>query len=52
MTLGFHKGGSMKDPDGLMEGEGRQMRHIRFSKDAEIDEAQCAALLKEAVRLD
>lgn len=52
VTLGFQRGAQMRDPQGVLQGSGKLMRHLRFGRDAEIDEAQCSALIREAIRLD
>ncbi len=52
VTLGFQKGAQMSDPDGLLEGDGKLMRHLKFGPDASIDEARCTTLIREAVRID
>ena len=30
VNLGFHRGTSLSDPNGLLEGDGKQMRHIKI----------------------
>lgn len=52
VTLGFQQGAGMKDPEGLLQGEGKQMRHMKFQAGAQIDRVQCAELIREAIRLD
>ena len=52
VTLGFQKGALMSDPEGRLEGDGKQMRHIRFGPSDPIDAALCRALIEEALRLD
>ena len=52
VTLGFQKGSQMNDPAGVLQGTGKMMRHLKFERSADIDEAQCTALLIEALRLD
>lgn len=52
VTLGFQKGAQMNDPNGVLQGSGKTMRHLRFERNADIDEAQCTALVMEALRLD
>jgi hypothetical protein len=48
--FGFLRGSSLKDPRGLLEGEGRHVRHIKVRKVADIDERAFAALLRQAAR--
>jgi hypothetical protein len=52
VTLGFQKGALMSDPEGRLEGDGKQMRHIRFGLNDPVDAVQCRALIEEALRLD
>lgn len=52
VTLGFQKGALMADPDKRLLGDGKQMRHIKFTPREAIDRALCVALIEEAVRLD
>lgn len=48
--LGFFRGSSLKDPRGLLEGEGQYVRHIKVRKVTDIDERSFAALLLQAAR--
>jgi hypothetical protein len=48
--FGFIRGSSLKDPRGLLEGEGQYVRHIKVRKLADIDERAFAALLRQAAR--
>lgn len=50
-TIGFHQGTSLNDPMGLLEGEGKGMRHIKFKNGADVNAAAVKALLKQAVKL-
>jgi hypothetical protein len=50
-TLGFQQGTSLSDPGALLEGTGKDMRHIKFSDSAELDEAAVLALLRQAAAL-
>ena len=36
VNLGFCRGASMPDPDGVLEGSGRVMRHIKFGSTADL----------------
>ncbi|HYF14576.1 MAG TPA: DUF1801 domain-containing protein [Phycisphaerales bacterium] len=47
-TLGFHKGASLKDPKALLEGAGKEMRHIKIKSMGDVDAAAFKALLKQA----
>ncbi len=48
-TLGFHKGGSLKDPKNLLEGTGKDMRHIKVATMDDIDAPAFRSLLKQAM---
>lgn len=48
-TLGFQQGASLDDPEGLLEGTGKGMRHIKFKDGAKFDQEAVAALLEQAV---
>ncbi len=52
VTLGFQQGAHLADPLKLLEGEGKNMRAIRFPLGGAIDEAGCVALIKAAVAID
>jgi hypothetical protein len=52
VTLGFQKGASMHDPQHALHGDGRQMRHITFNANDEVDGTLCSNLIKEAINLD
>lgn len=47
-TIGFQKGSSLNDPNNLLEGEGKDMRHVKLRSLSDIDEAALKALLKHA----
>jgi hypothetical protein len=48
VQFGFFYGSSLKDPQGLLEGKGRYVRHAKISDPSKIDERAFAALLKQA----
>src|SRR5258706_6029214 len=48
--FGFIRGSSLKDPRGLLEGEGQYVRYIKLRKVADIDERAFAALLRQGAR--
>jgi hypothetical protein len=37
VNLGFCRGVSLPDPDGVLEGTGRSMRHIKFRRSADLE---------------
>ena len=48
VQFGFFNGSSLKDPRGLLEGQGKYVRHTKVRDVSEIDERAFAALLKQA----
>jgi hypothetical protein len=49
VQFGFFNGSSLKDPRGLLEGQGKYVRHTKVRNPSEIDEQAFAALLRQAV---
>jgi hypothetical protein len=49
VQFGFLRGSSLKDPKGLLEGNGAYVRHTKVRAPSDIDERAFAALLKQAV---
>jgi len=52
VNLGFARGTSLPDPEGLLEGTGRRARHVKFKSLEEIDHPGVRALLEAAVKKD
>ena len=52
VTIGFQRGGDFEDPDGLLEGTGKAMRHITLKGADDVDRkaSGITALLQQAVR--
>jgi hypothetical protein len=50
VQFGFFRGASLKDPLGLLHGEGQYVRHIKVFKPTDIDKKAFKALLKQAMR--
>jgi hypothetical protein len=50
VQFGFFRGSSLKDPKGMLEGDGQYVRHIKVRTPSDIDERSFAALLRQAVR--
>jgi hypothetical protein len=50
VQFGFFHGATLKDPRGLLEGQGKFVRHVKVRKRADIDEAAFGALLRQAAR--
>ena len=52
VNLGFFGGATLTDPSGRIEGTGKRMRHVKVRALEDIDEAQFAAWIGEAVAND
>lgn len=52
LTFGFWRGTELTDPDGILEGKGDRMKHVKLRSMADIDRDQLAAWVKEAVHLN
>jgi hypothetical protein len=50
VQFGFLHGSSLKDPRGLLHGNGQYVRHVKVRKSSEIDEKVLKALLRQAAR--
>jgi hypothetical protein len=48
VQFGFFNGSALKDPNGLLEGKGKYVRHIKVHDPAGIDERAFGALLRRA----
>jgi hypothetical protein len=48
VNVGFFQGTELSDPNGLLEGTGRFMRHVKLRPRADIDEDSLAKLIEEA----
>ncbi|MFQ5933970.1 MAG: DUF1801 domain-containing protein [Dehalococcoidia bacterium] len=52
VSLGFFKGAMLTDPEGLIEGTGEKMRHVKVRSLEDIRRAQFLAWIREAVALN
>ena len=50
VNVGFFLGAFLDDPQGLLEGTGKRMRHVKLRPGEEIDEAGLARLIRTAYR--
>ena len=50
VQFGFFRGSALRDPRGLLNGEGKFVRHLKVRKPSDIDESAFGALLRQAVR--
>jgi hypothetical protein len=51
LQFGFFGGAALKDPGGLLHGDGRYVRHVKVRRSSDIDERAFARLLEHAVAL-
>lgn len=49
VNLGFYKGADLPDPDGLLEGTGKKLRHIKIRAVAEADNPTIQMLIQAAL---
>jgi hypothetical protein len=47
-NVGFYLGTELKDPAGLLEGEGKRMRHVKVKPGAPLDSKALSALIQES----
>jgi hypothetical protein len=48
VNVGFFRGAELADPQGLLEGAGKFMRHVKLRPDREVDATALRALIKRA----
>ena len=48
VQFGFFRGAALRDPSGLLKGEGKFVRHIKVRKRSDIDERAFGILLRQA----
>ncbi len=48
VNVGFFRGAELADPEGLLEGTGRFMRHVKLSPTEGIDERALRGLIRTA----
>ena len=49
VNFGFWRGADLPDPEGLLQGDGEKMRHIKLSSADDVEPEAFAALVKSAV---
>jgi hypothetical protein len=52
VNFGFWRGIDLDDPQGLLQGTGEKMRHVKLESIADIDDELFAAYVKQAVELN
>jgi hypothetical protein len=48
VNVGFFRGAELADPDGLLEGTGKFMRHVKLSPERQVDARALATLIGSA----
>jgi hypothetical protein len=51
VTFGFHFGTSLKDPENLLEGTGKNIRHVKLSKVEDLEQKSLQRLVHAAAQL-
>ena len=49
VNLGFNRGAEMKDPDGVLQGDCKMIRHLTIHEPADLKKRYVARLVKDAV---
>jgi hypothetical protein len=52
MALGFGRGTELSDPEGLLQGSGNQMRHVKLPLAAHMDRDALGKLVSSAIQID
>jgi hypothetical protein len=52
VTFGFHFGTSLKDPESLLEGSGKNIRHVKLRTVADLEQKGLPGLVLAAARLN
>lgn len=52
VTIGFQHGAALADPEKILEGTGKDMRHVKIALDGGFDKKAINALIREALRYD
>jgi hypothetical protein len=48
VNVGFFRGAQLADPEGLLEGRGRLMRHVKLRPEEDVDAAALGRLIRAA----
>lgn len=52
VNFGFWRGADLEDPQGLLEGSGEKMRHVKLGKVEEVDRELLTSFVRQAVELN
>jgi hypothetical protein len=50
VNLGFCRGASLSDPNRVLEGEGKSMRHIKFRSERDVERSFVRRYIRAAIR--
>ena len=50
LTFGFHYGTALEDPEGLLEGTGKNIRHVKLRKVEDLDQKGLRELVQASAR--
>jgi hypothetical protein len=48
VNVGFFRGAELDDPEGLLEGSGKYMRHVKLRPDRDVDDSALMKLIESA----
>ena len=52
VTLGLWQGALLPNPEGLIEGTGKRMRHVKIRSAEELEEPEVGRIIRAAVEID
>lgn len=52
VTFGFLRGTTLEDPAGLLEGSGKNLRHVKLRGVEDLERPELLKLIREAVKLN
>ena len=52
VNFGFWRGIDLPDPDGILQGSGDKMRHVKLSSLNDVEEEVLEIFVKEAIKLN
>lgn len=52
VTIGFQQGAHINDPNGWLQGAGKDMRHLKYSLTDEIEPEKVTYLINQAIKYD
>ena len=52
VSLGFFSGAALSDPEGILEGKSKKLRHVKLKELGDIQEERISAWVRQAVTLN